>query len=173
MPSDGVTAFIVEFQTGVFNPTTGPYTYDYFQVEFYDKDGYSIDKVTYTDAFITTTCTGNCDTCSGLLSTCTSCSVSSLNDVSYYLKGTECLSDCGSGFFGDAGYVCSACDSTCTECSLAANACTLCNPSNPLPYADPTTYRCYDKCPAGTYLDEASTLCLKCESPCYTCSSAT
>ena len=39
------------------------------------------------------------------------------------------------------------------------------------PYAYPTTYECFDECPSGTYLDEESTLCKTCETPCYTCSS--
>ncbi len=95
---------------------------------------------------------------------------------SFFLKADvhQCVQDCGSGYFEDSGFVCSQCDySTCKECRISATGCTLCNPKSDKPYADPKTLRCYDTCPPGTYLDVNSTVCVPCESPCYTCSSKT
>ena len=55
----------MEVRNGMVNPSEGPYNYEYLQVEFLDEFGYSIDKVTKEETYITVSCTDNCDTCSG------------------------------------------------------------------------------------------------------------
>lgn len=45
MPVDLQTSFVVEILSGLKNPTAGPYTFSYLQIEFDDSDGFSIDKV--------------------------------------------------------------------------------------------------------------------------------
>ena len=97
MPVDALSAFTVEITSGLRNPTQGPYTLNYLQVEFQNSDGFSIDKVTRQDAIKTVECLAGCGTCDGNRSTCTSC------PIGFNLKGSECLEDCGSGFFAVLG----------------------------------------------------------------------
>ena len=56
MPVDALSAFTVEITSGLRNPTQGPYTLNYLQVEFQNSDGFSIDKVTRQDAIKTVEC---------------------------------------------------------------------------------------------------------------------
>lgn len=51
MPSSG-TSFSIELLDGVTNPTAGPYSFDYFQIEFKDSSGYTIDKLTIEEPLI-------------------------------------------------------------------------------------------------------------------------
>lgn len=97
MPFDLQTNFVIEIVSGLKNPTTGPYALNYAQLEFSDVDGFSIDKITREDTYKTINCLANCGTCEGTLSTCTGCS------IGFFLKGTECLADCGKGFYGESG----------------------------------------------------------------------
>ena len=124
------------------------------------------------EAYISNKCTNNCRACSSQLATCTSCGHDEAQGKTFSLKGTQCLEDCGSGFFSDSGFLCSPCASSCFECRVRANACTVCNPAIEKPYADPITLQCYDECPSGTYLDSDKNQCLRCVSPCSTCISA-
>lgn len=89
------------FTDGVKNPTTGPYSYDYVQIEFKDQYGYSIDKLTLNEVYSEVSCTSNCDTCSGSLSSCTKCSYNAALEKSFFLNGSNCVEDCGSGFYPD------------------------------------------------------------------------
>ena len=124
MPVDLETDFVVEILTGLTNPTAGPYTFEYLQIEFDDEDGYSIDKVVKQEAFKTVNCEANCGMCAGNLATCTGCS------IGFYLKGTECLADCGTGFFAESGkQICTQCASKCLECRVTPDSCTVCNPA--------------------------------------------
>ena len=168
MPVGSLTSFTVEITSGLTNPAQGPYALNYLQVEFQNSEGFSIDKVTGPDEVKTVGCVASCGTCDGDRSTCTSC------PIGFYLKDNQCLDDCGTGYYAKIGMQqCDKCDDKCLECRVQSDSCTVCNPAvvPQTPYADPLTLQCYDKCPAGTYLDEASTQCLRCESPCYTCSS--
>lgn len=46
MPSDQETEFTVEITSGLTNPSKGPYSLNYLQIEFQNSEGFSIDKVT-------------------------------------------------------------------------------------------------------------------------------
>ena len=173
LPIDSQTIFSIRFTGGLINPDEGPYSFDYLLIEFADASGYTIDKRVLNQEYVNVECTNNCDTCVDSLSKCTSCKFASALDESLYLKESEyrCVTDCGPGYFQDAGYKCSPCGGNCLQCTVSATSCTLCNPNSVKPYADPLSLRCYDECPAGTYLDKPSTLCTPCQSPCYTCTS--
>jgi hypothetical protein len=129
MPTGGLTAFTIEILDGVLNPSTGPYSFDYLQIEFKDSSGFSISKLTSQVPLISVECNANCASCSGTLSTCNSCTYDSTLDKSFFLINQTCQEECGSGYFEDAsGYICSPCAEGCLECSTSATACTLCNP---------------------------------------------
>lgn len=100
MPSSS-DSYTIELLAGVENPETGPYSFDYFQIEFKDSSGYTIDKITIDEPLVTVECTSNCETCKDSLSTCTSCSYNAVQDVNYFLSGNECMTDCGYGFFNN------------------------------------------------------------------------
>jgi len=51
--------------------------------------------------------------------------------------------------------------------------CSRCDANFERPFANPLTLSCNSECPEGTYLDKAQGLCLKCNSPCLTCTSGT
>ena len=63
LPVSNQKNFKVRFAGGVINPNFGPYSYEYLQIELVDLAGYSIDKVTLKEPFLTVKCTANCDTC--------------------------------------------------------------------------------------------------------------
>lgn len=172
LPVDQERQFAIHFPQNLRNPSSGPYAYTYWVIEFQDRFGYVIDKVIAQDdpASPSVACLSNCDTCAGTLSTCQSCSFVAALNKSFYLKGTECLEDCGDGFFQETGYVCGQCSGNCVTCRITAESCTLCRQDQPLIYADPATLTCHATCPEGTYLDEEAKICRQCESPCYTCS---
>lgn len=46
MPVDGLSSFTVEITKGLINPSQGPYSLNYLQIEFQNSAGFSIDKVT-------------------------------------------------------------------------------------------------------------------------------
>jgi|Transcript_4681 hypothetical protein len=73
LPEDGQDSFYVQFVGGLINPSFGPYTYEYLQIEFVDRSDYSIDKVIRNKPFVEAECTNNCDTCKDTRSKCTSC----------------------------------------------------------------------------------------------------
>jgi proprotein convertase subtilisin/kexin type 5 len=63
--------------------------------------------------------TKKCKTCQTVKDTCTSC----LNN--YYLFGTACIADCGTGFT-PVLQVCQACQLPCKTCSGTTQACITC-----------------------------------------------
>ena len=65
------------------------------------------------------------------------------------------------------------CESPCLQCDIGPTLCTQCDPTFGAPYASLETLQCYSTCPSGTYLDTVQGLCVMCESPCFTCTSAT
>ena len=46
MPEDALSSFTVEIASGLKNPTQGPYSLNYLQIEFQNSAGFSIDKIT-------------------------------------------------------------------------------------------------------------------------------
>ena len=166
-------SFLVEITSGLKNPAEGPYQYAVWQIELYTSDGYLIDKVFSQNPWIDVPCQDNCASCSGTLAGCVSCSYNQVTEISHYLEDGQCVEDCKSGFYEGAGYQCLPCESPCVECDLGPKLCTLCEETHSRPWADPLTLQCYDQCPDGTYADEERRQCIGCESPCYTCSSAT
>ena len=175
VPVADTDTFTVEITDGLTNPAAGPYKYAVWQIEFEtnDSERYPIDKVFTQTAFIDVPCQNNCATCSGTLSGCVSCSYNKETEISYYLEDGQCVEDCKPGFYEGAGYMCLPCESPCVECNLGPQLCTLCEAGHTHPWADPLTLQCYDECPDGTYADAEKRQCIACESPCYTCSSAT
>lgn len=157
LPVNNANNFEVIFLNGIFNPSVGPYDYSYSQIEFEDTSGYSIDKITMNEPFLTNVCTANCDTCSGSLSTCTSCSYDAAQEKSFYLQESSCVEECSPGSFKDSGYQCSSCESPCLECDITATSCTICDPESSKPYANLAQLKCYEECPSGTYLDTETT----------------
>eukprot|EP00118_Oscarella_pearsei_P010703 m.67205 g.67205 ORF g.67205 m.67205 type:complete len:3953 (+) comp35439_c0_seq1:534-12392(+) len=83
------------------------------------------------------------------------------------LKGDQCVSDCGVGFFSDEGH-CRACDASCSTCSGNGKMdCTGCR----LGFELALNGRCLSKCPVGQYPDRLR-MCHACHSSCLSCSGA-
>lgn len=60
----GTQDFVFEVQKGLRNPSTGPYRYNYFNIQFSSADGvYGIDGSLNKQTYIFQDCVGNCDVC--------------------------------------------------------------------------------------------------------------
>lgn len=114
--------------------------------------------------------------CQPCLYSCLTCDHSTLcltcnttNNTRYFSNG-QCL--CNTGFYDNSSYIlCLPCHYTCLTCVSSA-ACTSCNPLNNRIYNSTTGY-C--SCLRGYYDigDGISSVCLKCDSSCYTCTNST
>jgi hypothetical protein len=76
------TNFKLAVNSGLRNPTKGPYRYNYLDIQFATADGFGIDGSLSKKIWIYQDCVGNCDICKGSLDTCTSCGIR--NSTSYY-----------------------------------------------------------------------------------------
>lgn len=116
-------------------------------------------------------CFSPCQTCSTSGTSCTSC-VSG-----YSLQGTNCQSDCNSGYYPQIIFqtsiwgwtieieICRQCPSSCVTCSNS-NTCTSC----PGGFNLDQNGNCISSCPsATTYYDTATRQCLNCSATCYSC----
>lgn len=93
--------------------------------------------------------TNTCDSCSLACITCTGSTqytCQSCNTGNYlFASNYTCSSNCPSGYYKDAGFVCTPCPNECTLCSTPA-ICTGCQPSYFLSGSS-----CIGTCPGGTY----------------------
>lgn len=108
-------------------------------------------------------CSSNCLTCDNSPFECTACKPGSFLDSST----RECLSDCPTGFFGNASGVCQACDVSCTSCETASTHCTSC--LDPALFAENGS--CVASCSIGKYLNNGQ--CLDCQTGCIVCNDDT
>lgn len=125
-------------------------------------------------------CDPICENCNGSATACTSCKQGSSQP---YLKGENCVQNCGAKFYlNTAGTKCFPCDSSCETC-INGTECVTC-PSS-APYLDATkkciatcesncktcqtnSYEC-TSCLEGKYLDNNDKICKSCDSSCETC----
>ena len=97
-------------------------------------------------------CKENCKVCENTNS-CNECY------NGYYLKGNECVDQCGNGYVTDeSNKKCIPCSSSCTQCKLEdTQCCSSCPVSQFLLNCD-----CLDKCPEKYWTDYENSLCKSC-----------
>ncbi len=116
-------------------------------------------------------CTPPCFNCTSATN-CTSCS-------NGYLHQGRCLFTCPDGYYANQLLlICAPCNySICNGCTVTANQCTSCilNSTLNVFLVDNSTCISQSKCGKTYYVDNSFGFlrCLKCLSPCLTCSSAT
>jgi proprotein convertase subtilisin/kexin type 5 len=103
-------------------------------------------------------CVSPCSLCTAF-SSCLSCA------TSFFLEGTNCVSNCSVSFTGVAG-LCQACTNNCKTCSGATNFCLTCNSGT---YFLNATNSCVTNCNPGLFIDYSAQACVGCTSPCNTC----
>ena len=90
-----------------------------------------------------------------------------IENSGFYLKGNECVPECGSGYVTDeSNKKCIQCSSSCSQCKLEdPQCCSSCPVSQFLLNCD-----CLDKCPEKYWTDYENSLCKSCNDVnCNTC----
>lgn len=111
-------------------------------------------------------CSNYCSVCSIAPNNCTVCDPTGPY-ISYLKFGTQCVVQCGLGYFPDTNYgmgpnVCQACEIKCKACEASPNNCSICNDGFYL-----LNSTCNTDCPYPEYFkDNATWACLDCKTFC-------
>ena len=121
-------------------------------------------------------CSRSCWNCSEHEEKCTSC------PTGFYLFGTNCVLNCGNGYFGNTAMGrCMACSTRCSTCHNGPrnDSCSTCKQGLHLSGTQclekcegglvSLNGRCVESCPEGTYYEQSNSSCVKCYPNCLAC----
>lgn len=165
------------------SPLTYNYTSDYFQVSTYTNTNLQIDvtdpiavPASRTAFVLTCSLVTHCKTClDSNTSYCLSCyklgdgyyPTVTYGGYSMMNSNNVCVDICGDGYYNASG-ACQACTTPCMYCT-SSTACTSCVAGYYYIASNPSSNRCVNSCPNGSYADGSSNLCVGCSSSCNSC----